>query len=52
MGGRGKISKTEMDPKTADSAANAQSGNARLKRGEMVMHGVVVSMPSSLRGLS
>lgn len=41
-----------MDPRSADSAGDARSGNARLKRGEMVVRGVVVSMPSSLRGLS
>lgn len=44
--------KTETDPKTAASAADAGSGNVRLKRGERAVHGVVVSMPSSLRGLS
>lgn len=52
LGEWGKIFKTKTDPKTADSAANARPGDARLKRGEMVVRGVVVSMPSSLRGLS
>lgn len=42
----------DVSKKTADSAANARSGNARLKGGEMVAHEVVVSVPSSLRGLS
>lgn len=46
------IWKTKTDLKPADSAANARSSNVRLKRGEMVAHEVVVSMPSSLRGLT
>lgn len=40
----------EADPKSA--ATDAQSRNGRLQRGEMVVHEVVVSMPSSLRGLT
>lgn len=40
----------EADPKSA--ATDVQSRNGRLQRGEMVVHEVVVSMPSSLRGLT
>lgn len=42
----------EADPKSTTSATDAQSRHGRLQRGEMVVHEVVVSMPSSLRGLT
>lgn len=47
---RAGIDAEKTDLVAAYPAADAQSGNVTLRRGETVVHEVVVSVPSTLKG--